>query len=76
LADAIFEQIEQMLDEAQQVLRDGLKSRNIGIRLQAATALLTLSRLGGTAVGEGVGPRMTSRPSRKLSRRGGSTNLS
>jgi hypothetical protein len=46
LADAVFEQIEQMIDEALQVLRDGLKDKDAGRRLQAAVALLTLSPAG------------------------------
>ena len=36
LADAVFEKIEQMIDEAVQVLRDGLKDAEMGRRLQAA----------------------------------------
>jgi hypothetical protein len=46
LADAVFEQIEQMIDEAMQVLRDGLKDKDAGRRLQAAVALLTQSEAG------------------------------
>jgi hypothetical protein len=43
LTDVIFEQLEQMIDEAEQALRDSLKDTDMGRRLQAATALLTLS---------------------------------
>jgi hypothetical protein len=43
LADVIFEQLEQMIDAAEQVLRDGLKDTDAGRRLQAAVTLLTLS---------------------------------
>jgi hypothetical protein len=43
LTDVIFEQLEQMIDAAEQALRDGLKDADMGRRLQAATALLTLS---------------------------------
>ena len=43
LTDVIFEQLEQMIDEAEQALRDGLKDADMGRRLQAATALLMLS---------------------------------
>jgi hypothetical protein len=46
LFDVIFEQLEQMIDEAVQVLRDGLKDTDAGRRLHAATALLTLSAAG------------------------------
>jgi hypothetical protein len=46
LTDVIFEQLEQMIDEAVQVLRDGLKDKDAGRRLQAAVALLTLSPAG------------------------------
>jgi len=41
--DVIFEQLEQMIDEAEQALRDGLKDTDKARRLQAAVALLTLS---------------------------------
>jgi hypothetical protein len=46
LTDVIIEQPEQMIDEAEQALRDGLKDAVIGWRLQAATALLMLSAAG------------------------------
>ena len=46
LADAVFEKIEQMIDEAVQVLRDGLKDAEMGPRLQAAVTLLTQSEAG------------------------------
>jgi hypothetical protein len=36
LTDVIFEQIEQMIDEAEQALRDGLKDTDKARRLQAA----------------------------------------
>jgi hypothetical protein len=43
LTDVIFEQLEQMIDEAERALRDGLKDADMGRRLQAAVTLLTLS---------------------------------
>jgi hypothetical protein len=46
LTDVIFEQLEQMIDEAVQVLRDGLKDKDAGRRLQAAVTLLTQSEAG------------------------------
>jgi hypothetical protein len=46
LANTIYEQLEQTLDEALQVLHDGLKSNDKARRLQAATALLTQSEAG------------------------------
>jgi hypothetical protein len=46
LTDVIFEQLEQMIDEAEQVLRDGLKDNDKARRLQAAVTLLTQSAAG------------------------------
>jgi hypothetical protein len=46
LTDVIFEQLEQMIEEAEQVLRDGLEDADMGRRLQAATTLLTQSAAG------------------------------
>jgi hypothetical protein len=46
LTDIIFEQLEQMIDAAEQALRDGLKDADMGRRLQAAVALLTQSEAG------------------------------
>lgn len=46
LTDIIFEQLEQMIDGAEQALRDGLKDTDKTRRLQAAVALLTLSAAG------------------------------
>ncbi len=46
LTDVIFEQLEQMIDEAEQALRDGLKDADMGRRLQAAVTLLTQSAAG------------------------------
>jgi hypothetical protein len=43
LTDVIFEQLEQMIDAAEQALRDGLKDADMGRRLHAAVTLLTLS---------------------------------
>jgi hypothetical protein len=43
LADVIFEQLEQMIDGAEQALRDGPKDTDKARRLQAAVTLLTLS---------------------------------
>jgi hypothetical protein len=44
--DVIFEQLEQMIDEAEQALRDGLKDKDAGRRLHAAVTLLTQSEAG------------------------------
>jgi hypothetical protein len=46
LTDVIFEQLEQMIDEAEQALRDGLKDKDAGRRLHAAVTLLTQSEAG------------------------------
>ena len=46
LTDVIFEQLEQMIDEAERALRDGLKDADMGRRLQAAVTLLTQSEAG------------------------------
>jgi hypothetical protein len=46
LTDVIFEQLEQMIDEAEQALRDGLKDTDKARRLQAAVTLLTQSEAG------------------------------
>jgi hypothetical protein len=46
LTDVIFEQLEQMIDEAEQALRDGLKDTDKARRLQAAVTLLTQSATG------------------------------
>ena len=43
LAAAASEQVEQAIDEAQAVLRDGLKSPDLAVRLKAASTLLALS---------------------------------
>ena len=43
LAAAASEQVEQAIDDAEAVLRDGLRSPDLMMRLKAATALLTLS---------------------------------
>jgi hypothetical protein len=43
LTDLIFEQLEQIIDEAEQALRDGLKDTDKTRRLHAAVTLLTLS---------------------------------
>jgi hypothetical protein len=43
LAAAASEQLEQAIDEAEAVLRDGLKSPDLTERLKAAKALLALS---------------------------------
>jgi hypothetical protein len=48
LAAAVTEQVEQAIDAAEAVLRDGLDSPDVMVRLKAATALLTL-RSSGTA---------------------------
>jgi hypothetical protein len=46
LADTVYEQIEQTLDEAQQVLRDALKGDDKTARLMAAKTMLTQSEAG------------------------------
>jgi hypothetical protein len=46
LADAIYEQIEQAIDAAEAVLREGLRSEDRGRRLQAATFILAQSDAG------------------------------
>jgi phosphatidate phosphatase APP1 len=46
LADTVHEAVEQTLDEAEQVIRDALKSDDKPRRLQAAKALLTRSDVG------------------------------
>jgi hypothetical protein len=38
LADAVFEQVEQKIDEAEEVLHQGLRRSDLGLRLQAARA--------------------------------------
>jgi hypothetical protein len=46
LADAVFEQIEQEIDEAEEVLRQALRSTDLGRRLQTAAFVLTQSEFG------------------------------
>jgi hypothetical protein len=46
LAAAASEHVEQAIDAAEAVLRDGLDSPDVMVRLKAATALLTLSPAG------------------------------
>jgi hypothetical protein len=46
LAEAVSEQVEQMIDKAEEVLRDGLESPDVMARLKAAKALLTLTPAG------------------------------
>jgi HEAT repeat protein len=46
LAAAVSEQVEQAIDRAEAVLRDGLSSPDALVRLKAASALLTLSPAG------------------------------
>ena len=46
LADAVFEQIEQEIDAAQQVLRDGLRSDNAMTRIRAASYILRRTEAG------------------------------
>jgi hypothetical protein len=46
LTDAIFEELEQMVDAAEQARRDGLKDTDKARRLQAAVTLLTQSEAG------------------------------
>jgi hypothetical protein len=46
LADVVFEQIEQEIDAAQQVLLDGLESDNVMTRIRAAAYLLRHTEAG------------------------------
>jgi hypothetical protein len=46
LADAAFEQIEQEIDAAWQVLRDGLKSDNARTRIRAAAYIVRHTEAG------------------------------
>ena len=46
LAAAASEQVEQAIDTAEAVLRDGLELPDLMVRLKAASALLTLSPAG------------------------------
>jgi hypothetical protein len=64
LADAVYEQIEQMIDEAGRVLREALRSKDATLRRQAAAFLLSHSYAGrrrgwgrsGTASRKSEGP--------------------
>jgi hypothetical protein len=51
VADAIFEQIEQEIDAAQQVLWDGLKSDNAMTRIRAVAYVLRHTEAGADAAG-------------------------
>jgi hypothetical protein len=73
LADAIYEGTERAIDEAVQVLRDGLRHPDRSRRLAGLTFCAT-PRLGGVAAGKGARHCRT-RPRRNLSRYGGSTIL-
>ena len=56
LAAAASERVEQAIDDAEAVLRDGLRSPDLMMRLKAATALLKLSpaaRRRGLGTGQG-----------------------
>jgi hypothetical protein len=46
LADVVFEQIEQEIDAAQQVLWDGLSSENVMTRMRAASYILRHTEAG------------------------------
>ena len=46
LADTVYEAVEEVLDEAQQIVRDALSSDDKGHRLQAAKAILTQTTAG------------------------------
>ena len=46
LADTVFEQIEQEIDDAQQVLRDGLSSDSMTTRMRAAAYILRRTKAG------------------------------
>jgi hypothetical protein len=71
LAAAASEQVEQAIDDAEAVLRDGLRSPDLMVRLKAAKALLTLSPA--AAAGGGAVRRMTIQSSREPPRSNGST---
>jgi hypothetical protein len=58
LADAVFGQIEQEIDEAWQVLLSGLRSDNAMTRLRSAAYILRHTEAGRP---RGFGPRTTSR---------------
>jgi hypothetical protein len=73
LADAVFEQLEQKIDEAEEVLHQGLRSSDLGLRLQAARFLLRQSEFGRRR-GWGRGPRRGKRSMPSLSRSSGSTS--
>jgi hypothetical protein len=57
LADAVFEQIEQQIDAANQVLLDGLESDNAITRIRAAGYILRYTEAGRRRV---FGPRGSS----------------
>jgi hypothetical protein len=57
LADAVFEQIEQEIDAAQQVLLDGLRSDSAMTRMRAAAYILRHTEAGRR---RGWGPRGSS----------------
>jgi hypothetical protein len=57
LADAVFEQIEQEIDAAHQVLLDGLESDNAMTRIRAAGYILRHTEAGRR---RGFGPRRSS----------------
>ena len=61
LADAVFEQIEQELDTAWQVLLDGLRSDNVMTRMRSAAYILRHTDAGRR---RGFGPRGTSHDER------------
>ena len=46
LADAVYEQVEEMIDEAVRVVREALRSRDANLRHQAAAFLLSHSEAG------------------------------
>jgi hypothetical protein len=60
LADAVYEQIEQMIDEAGRVLREALRGKDATLRRQAAAFLLSHSD-----AGRHRGWRRSGTPSRK-----------
>jgi hypothetical protein len=68
LADVIYEGTERAIDEAMQVLLDGLSRPDKTQRLAAAAYLLRHTEVGRVAAGEGVGRRVAKPQSLRPSR--------
>jgi hypothetical protein len=60
LGDEVFEQIEQEIDAAQQVLRDGLRSDNALTRMRAAAYILRYTEAGRRRMWDSAVRRITS----------------